>query len=228
MGIRGGIYKISIIMKPMHICMQMGLMKNIVILWNKILENLKINQSFLKMSIERSQCAQIFENQFAIKTFLITSIKTKSIYPHGTHLPVIPVQNKELANFIQVSQEYKKGLDKYLPIELENPTNVVSSIKFAKIFNTQVCRTEYLTGFNNEQLKQGVSISGKMKDIMDIWTLGIASALIKSQNTFIAFDFDSNLKLLYSVQKFKDKILYFHVGKNFNINLFHSECPNKV
>jgi hypothetical protein len=198
------------------------------VLCERILQQTSIVQAYILSTFKSTQIYAIQDTDLALNCFTTTNLKTIFPFPYNTRLPLIPTQTKNMAVFLRLTAEVKRGITPQLPAEFITPLSVSSEITFAKLFNTETSKSEHSVGFLSEQLWKGISISGERTELVNIWAIALLLQSIKKGIPHIIFDRDGSFSSLYgafSKTSIADKIHYLSLGKNYHTHWEYSENP---
>jgi hypothetical protein len=187
-------------------------------------------QSIVLTTLKKSDLYEIDTDSLMLKSFILTSFKSKLYFENGSGLPQIPILTKKLIQFMKLTGEIKKGVEPVLPAEFVIPSSLNSGVLFGFIYNTEVNKSQGMVGLEIDQFYRGVTVAGENEALIDLWNMGIILSGIKIGLPYLIFDFNGTYSsLLYGIkdQPTREKIRLYKIGKNFSMSLFQSENPKK-
>lgn len=185
--------------------------------------------------------ASIFEMEFpgyylrSLKGFdllqglYITTLKSKFFRKAGSHMTYHIFQGKTLMHIIRIVDDFKKGIRTKVAAEFNTPLDMPNAITIGKTINTEFLETEIDAGFTKAQTKRLLLANGTF-DSREQMLLKIVSEQIKNDIPSLVFDFTGRFKTLFSYfqnSRFSENLLYFQLGKSFNLQLLKSGIPNE-
>ncbi|TXT65419.1 MAG: membrane protein of unknown function [Promethearchaeota archaeon] len=158
----------------------------------------------------------------ALKTILL---KSKLFRLNGSHLNYVLLQGKTLKNLMEISSEFKKGIETRLAAEFNAPISLKNFITIGNTINTEFLQEEVPVGFTREQLNQLLITNGTYKE-RDNLLIKLTTELVSQELPSIIFDYNgtfSKLIAYFEESRFQDKFLHFTLGRNFQIDPFTSD-----
>ncbi len=170
------------------------------------------------------------KNNKMLSGLLISTLKNKFFSLEGTYLNYLLFQGEVLLNFINISDELKRGLNVKIAAEFNSPLHLENLITIGRTINTENLELEIPAGFTLEQLKNLLIVSGK-NSAWNILLEKIVAELILAEVPSIIFDYDGTYAKLikyFENTRYEKNILYFKLGYTFNIDVQLSDIPYDV
>jgi len=158
---------------------------------------------------------------------LFETLKNKFFRRNGTHLSYLLFQGKTLMFIIEISDQFKKGVETRLAAEFNTPLQLTNFITIGHTINTEFLENEVPMGFTLGQLRNLFVVNG-INSSREALCQKIVAELVRAGHPSVIFDFTGNWSKLMRVFEgtiYSDKILYHKLGKTFVINPLHSEIP---
>ena len=158
---------------------------------------------------------------------LFETLKNKFFRRNGTHLSYLLFQGKTLMFIIEISDQFKKGVETRLAAEFNTPLQLTNFITIGHTINTEFLEKEVPMGFTLEQLRNLFVVNGTNSSREELCQKVVAE-LVKAGYPSVIFDFTGNWSKLMRVFEgtiYEDKFLYLKVGKTFLVNPLYSEIP---
>jgi hypothetical protein len=154
-------------------------------------------------------------------------LKSKFFRINGSHLNYLLLQGKAMKNLMEISAEFKKGIETRIAAEFNTPLDISNFITIGKTLNTEFLQEEVAAGFTSDQIHNLLITNGSFQERSSL-LLKIVSELVKQQKSSIVFDYDGSFSALLSYFKgsrFENDFLIFSLGRNFQIDPFDSDIP---
>ncbi len=199
--------------------------------------------SLYKLSKKLNQSSNAFLNLFKanISNYEIEPLNSKYIFPgiyaiflkskffrmNGTHLNYLLLQGKTIINLMELSSVFKKGIETRLAAEFNTPLNLSNFITIGKTLNTEFLKEEVPAGFTLDQVKNLLITNGTFRNRENLLQK-IVVELVKHKTPSIVFDYNGTFtKFLpyFAGSRFEDDLLFFSLGKNFQLDPFDSDIP---
>ncbi|MFX1497982.1 MAG: hypothetical protein ACFFBH_10670 [Promethearchaeota archaeon] len=156
-------------------------------------------------------------------------LKNTSLRYNGSYLAKVYFQGTTLLYIIYLADELKKGTQVQVAAEFNTPTNLKNEVVFGKTINTEISKLEIEAGLLLRQLRSFLITCGT-NERREFLAMKIVAELIKMNLPSVVFDISGNWgKLLtyFKGTRYASDILYFKLGKTFNLDPIHSEMvPN--
>ncbi|MHA1372922.1 MAG: hypothetical protein ACTSVI_06990 [Promethearchaeota archaeon] len=158
----------------------------------------------------------------------VSSLKTRFTQLQGSYLDYLLIQGTTLIPFININNEFKKGLETKIAAEFNTPLQLENDINVGTTINTEFLEGEIDAGFTEAQVKRLLITNGTFRSRETVSMLVVAE-LIKHGHKSIVFDYTSNwskLIKLFEGTPYENSILYYKLGRTITIDPIHSEIQN--
>ncbi|MFX1572783.1 MAG: hypothetical protein ACFFB0_08540 [Promethearchaeota archaeon] len=162
-----------------------------------------------------------------ISGYLCSTLKTYNYKLSGTHLQYLILQGKTLNKLVEISDEYKKGVETRIGAEFNTPLHLKNFITLGHTLNTEILETEIPFGFTLNQLRQLLIVNGTSEE-REHTSMKIAAELIQAKIPSLIFDFSgrwSKLISFFEGTQFEKELLYFKLGTSFSLDPLRSDIP---
>ncbi|TXT57101.1 MAG: membrane protein of unknown function [Promethearchaeota archaeon] len=154
-------------------------------------------------------------------------LKDVSFSLSGTNLNYLLLQGKTLQYLIEISDEFKRGLETRIAAEFTTPLHLKNGIIFGNTVNTEYLGEEVPAGLLLDQT-QNLILVGGLRNSRDLLAMKIVIELMLKNRPAIIFDFKGEWTRIiryFSDTSLADQFLYFKLGKTFRVNPIYSDMP---
>jgi hypothetical protein len=167
-------------------------------------------------------------NHILINGYRFISLKTSLFKPGDTRLSCVYFQGKNLKYLVNISNEFKKGIETRVPAEFNTPFHLKNDIVIGETINTEFLEREAEMGFTIAQVKQ-LLITNGLTEQREHTMMRIVTELTKMKIPCIIFDYSGKWSKLINTFKntvFEDTFLYFKLGRSLSIDLIKSDIKH--